>query len=1009
MTLTGVPTWIAEGPAPNTGNGNEENIPAETGGAPNAVSGGLEAMAVDPGNSNEVFVGGVNGGAWMTTNITANPVAWTPMTDQFPSLEISSLQFDPTDSTDQTVVAGLGNTSNIRTNLGPVTGLLKTTNGGTTWTDLGNTSVMGLLGDNVSAVLPRGNTILVGVVSGSAPGMYRSTDDGATFQLISGTNNLSNGPVYDVEPDPSDVNRAYVVVGGPTGGVFRTDNLGASWVNITDSATTPAIAALLMSGTLSNARLAISAASPYPVYLAIADNGRLGGNPMSGVFRSADMGGSWATEDLPQTLDAPRTIMSISNTTPIVVTTTVANNGYSTNERVQISGSTDPGANGDWTISVNSATPNQFTLLNSMADGGGSGGTANDIQGINGGGQAFPNLTLAADPSNNELVYIAGDTQIFTGSDSSVGNFTTSARIFRGNFAVAPGGPTAVPSPQWTPLTDVGTSNGSAPHSDSRAMVIDNGELIYTCDGGIFEETSPTNASGQWLSLNGAPTATTNGIQVAQFFGISYDSLSNIIFGGAQDVGTPQQSSPQNQVYDDQTSSDGPGTAVDDLTSTTQSIRYIGGTRYFYNASNTNVGTNIPLFPAGGVNGTFFNFTAVAVSDVAPPAGQSARVVIVNGNGASNAQMTGNPGTAIFESTNAGIAATTAAIVYTQIPTGTGWAGVNDFVTGRYPAISVGGTLSGVANQYVLYACSGNQVFLRTTAGGTLTATAGQPAFAGTLYSIAVDPDNWMTAYVSDNTNVFETTNAGASWTNVTGNLRDNNIHSILVVDGTGSNAGITAVVVGETDGDFRMLSTDPNVWTKYGLNFPNSSVWGTQFSQSNNVLVAATSGRGAFEVQNASATLFTAGILTIDGDQDYPNENDTIELILDPANPLILDVYLNSTSPVFTVPIAVVQQINVNGLGGNNTLIVDSSNGLINVPNGIFYDGGTGGDNTLDLLQTGGPTQTSDTYTVITNPGQGSDVIVGASRHPVRLLPEPGAGLRQRSRSAHRRRYSLE
>jgi len=90
VTLSGVPNWIAEGPAPNT-NGQDENVPAETGGRPNAVSGGIESIAVNPGNAKNVFVGGVNGGVWETTNITANPVAWTPLTDQFSALEISSL------------------------------------------------------------------------------------------------------------------------------------------------------------------------------------------------------------------------------------------------------------------------------------------------------------------------------------------------------------------------------------------------------------------------------------------------------------------------------------------------------------------------------------------------------------------------------------------------------------------------------------------------------------------------------------------------------------------------------------------------------------------------------------------------------------------------------------------------------------------------------------------------------------------------------------------------------
>src|SRR5271157_233774 len=275
VTLTGVPNWIAEGPAPNT-NGQDENIPAEIGGGANAVTGAIEAIAVNPGNAKNVFVGGVNGGVWETTNITANPVAWTPLTDQFASLQISSLQFDPTDATNQTIVAGIGNISNDFTNLGPMTGLLKSTNDGGSWTQLGNSPLAagGLQGEVVSAVLPRGNTILVGVRASSpggnvfspSPGLFRSIDGGQSFQLISGLHNLGNGQVLDVAADPSDVNRAYVVVGGANGGVFRTDDLGAHWTNVTNLA---AITTQLTSANFTNARLAVSAAAaPSPVYLA---------------------------------------------------------------------------------------------------------------------------------------------------------------------------------------------------------------------------------------------------------------------------------------------------------------------------------------------------------------------------------------------------------------------------------------------------------------------------------------------------------------------------------------------------------------------------------------------------------------------------------------------------------------------------------------------------------------------------------------------------------------------
>jgi hypothetical protein len=68
---------------------------------------------------------------------------------------------------------------------------------------------------------------------------------------------------------------------------------------------------------------------------------------------------------------------------------------------------------------------------------------------------------------------------------------------------------------------------------------------------------------------------------------------------------------------------------------------------------------------------------------------------------------------------------------------------------------------------------------------------------------------------------------------------------------------------------------------------------------------------------------------------------------------------------------------IAVNGGIGNDTLVVDSSNSLVNVPAGINYDGGTG-FNALQLVQTGGVTQTSDVYSVGPGTGMGTSTITG-------------------------------
>ena len=67
--------------------------------------------------------------------------------------------------------------------------------------------------------------------------------------------------------------------------------------------------------------------------------------------------------------------------------------------------------------------------------------------------------------------------------------------------------------------------------------------------------------------------------------------------------------------------------------------------------------------------------------------------------------------------------------------------------------------------------------------------------------------------------------------------------------------------------------------------------------------------------------------------------------------------------------PVASVDNIVVSGLGGNDTLIVDSTNGLIAVPGGITYDGGAGFDS---LVLTGGSV---DASSHVVGPALGSGV----------------------------------
>ncbi len=282
VALENVPSWVEQGPGPITG-GQTEGLPD------NPVTGAVEAIAVRPGSSNTVLIGTTNGGVWRTNDITASPVSWAPLTDQMPSLAISSIAFSPFDNL--TVFAGTGNFSNTGRPGGQPVGILRSGNGGNSWSLIGTTP---FAGDPIRKVIPAVQILNDGtrrhvVLVASGNGLFRSQDGGDSFSLLSGANGLPGGSPSDIVADPSVAGIFYT--GIPGTGVFFTNNFGSSWNRIDTNGITGIDAAN------SNIELAFhfnATDATKAVYAGIIRNtGTPAGPRLASVFRSLGTSSAW--------------------------------------------------------------------------------------------------------------------------------------------------------------------------------------------------------------------------------------------------------------------------------------------------------------------------------------------------------------------------------------------------------------------------------------------------------------------------------------------------------------------------------------------------------------------------------------------------------------------------------------------------------------------------------------------------------------------------------------------
>lgn len=278
-------TWVAQAPGPNT-LGQVEKIDE------GEVVGAINAIAVHPTNADIAYIGAVNGGIWRTANAMARAPVWSSQTDGQRSLSIGALEFDPTDATSSTLVAGTGCFSSFRECGSARSGLLRTTDGGSLWTLIEGGGELDDL--NISGVAPRGSTIVISVSARSGPGrqgVWRSTNTGVTWHRISGGRGtrLPAGASSDLASDPLNPNRLFTNAG--SAGLYRSTDAGATWAKVSSTAM-----ANLMAGA-ENVR--ISVGSSNNVYVAIVARGQL-----QGIFRSGNGGSSWAAMDIPKTIES---------------------------------------------------------------------------------------------------------------------------------------------------------------------------------------------------------------------------------------------------------------------------------------------------------------------------------------------------------------------------------------------------------------------------------------------------------------------------------------------------------------------------------------------------------------------------------------------------------------------------------------------------------------------------------------------------------------------------------
>ena len=253
---------------------------------PAITSGRISDFAFYPGSKHEFLVAVASGNLWKTDN---NGITWTPLFDSEGSYAIGVVELDPNDS--KTIWVGTGE-NNAQRSVGYGDGVYKSTDGGTSWTNMGleNSGHISQIWINPAD----SNEVLVAAQGplwsdGGDRGLYRTFDGGASWERIFDIDEHTGINEFVVDPRNPDVivassyqRRRHVWVlinGGPGSAIHKSTDRGKTWTKVS---------AGLPKDHMGRIGLAPAPSNPDMIYAIIEAN-----EDEKGVYRSTDFGSNW--------------------------------------------------------------------------------------------------------------------------------------------------------------------------------------------------------------------------------------------------------------------------------------------------------------------------------------------------------------------------------------------------------------------------------------------------------------------------------------------------------------------------------------------------------------------------------------------------------------------------------------------------------------------------------------------------------------------------------------------